>query len=110
MIGYRYLIDRKESEFAILEVDLAEYLNVPFVKCSYDCINSHKYQDKEEIKYRKAEAKGSIAMTTNLDYVINFEIYDTEENYNKNEGGYDGEVHELHYLKGNGNYIVITDI
>ena len=25
------------------------------------------------------------------------------------EGGYDGEVYELLYLKGNGNYIVITE-
>ena len=33
----------------------------------------------------------------------------TLEDYNMNDGGYDGEVYELLYLKGNGNYIVITD-
>lgn len=31
--------------------------------------------------------------------------------WNQNHaGGYDGEVHELHYLIGNGNYIVVTGI
>ena len=38
-----------------------------------------------------------------------YEKYATLEDYNMNDGGYDGEVYELLYLKGNGNYIVITE-
>lgn len=42
------------------------------------------------------------------DFIINYEKYKTKKDYETNEGGYDGEVHELLYLKGNGDYIVIT--
>ena len=44
------------------------------------------------------------------DYIINYEKYNTLDGYKQNNGGYDGEVYELLYLKGNGNYIVITNI
>ena len=49
-------------------------------------------------------------MTSMLDYIINYEKYETKEDYDKHDGGYDGEVYELLYLKGNGNYIVITAV
>lgn len=108
----RYFLHRNESELREIEKDLANYLGVPFVRCSYDAVNSHKYQDKDEITYRKNEVE-KIAdedMTSILDYIINYEKYETKEDYDKHEGGYDREVYELLYLKGNGNYIVITGI
>ena len=84
MIGNRYELKKNEDELVKIEKDLAKYLNVPFVRCSYDMVNSHKYKDANEVKYRK------------------------KEEYDAQDGGYDGEVYELLYLKGNGNYIVIT--
>lgn len=109
MIGNRYELKKDEAELKEIENDLAKYLNVPFVKCSYDNVNSHKYKDKNEIGYRNKEA-----METGLydmcDYIINYEKYNTLDGYKQNNGGYDGEVYELLYLKGNGNYIVITNI
>ena len=57
MIGNRYELKRNEKELLEIEKDLAEYLKVPFVKCSYDGINSHKYKDKHEVEHRKKEAK-----------------------------------------------------
>lgn len=108
----RYFLHRNESELREIEKDLAKYLGVPFVRCSYDAVNSHKYRDKDEITYRKEEVKsiGDESMTSILDYIINYEKYETKEAYDENSGGYDGEVYELLYLKGNGNYIVITSI
>ena len=53
MIGNRYELKRNEKELLEIEKDLAEYLKVPFVKCSYDSVNSHKYKDKQEVEYRK---------------------------------------------------------
>lgn len=41
----RYLLEDHEAEFKQIEKDLAKYLGVPFVKCSYDQVNSHKHQD-----------------------------------------------------------------
>ena len=105
----RYLLKRNEMELKEIEKDLAEYLGCPFVRCAYDCVNSHKYQDKEEMKYRKESVEDAYD-TTILDYIINYEIYSTKESYetyNNGNGGDDGRVHELYYLKGNGNYIVI---
>lgn len=108
----RYFLHRDESELREIENDLAEYLGVPFVRCSYDAVNSHKYKDKTEVSYRRLEVKsvGDAYMTTVLDYIINYEKYETEEDYNANNGSDDGEVYELLYLKGNGNYIVITAV
>lgn len=105
----RYLLKRNEAELREIEKDLARELEVPFVRCSYDSINSHKYQDKEEIKYRREEVykEDDADFSAMLDYVINYEIYLDKESYDENMGGEDGEVHELHYLKGNGRYIVI---
>lgn len=108
MRGNRYKLQRNEKELREIEKDLAEYLNVPFVRCGYDGVNSHKYKDKDEIKHRKKEAKET-GLWNLCDYVINYEKYRTLDDYNADEGGYDGEVHELLYLKGNGNYIVITE-
>ena len=48
-----------------------------------------------------------------LDYIINYEIYSTKEDYdtcNDGNGGDDGQVHELYYLKGKGRYIVIVGL
>lgn len=108
MIGTRYEIMRNEKELEWIERDLALYLKVPYVRCSYDDINSHKYKDKEEIKYRKQCVKNEEADDDILDYVINYELYETKEDYDEHSGGYDGEVYELHYLKTNGNSIYIT--
>lgn len=107
MIGNRYELKRNEKELREIEKDLAKYLKVPFVRCSYDDVNSHKYKDKHEVEYRKKEAK-EFGLWGMCDYIINYEKYETLEDYNMNDGGYDGEVYELLYLKGNGNYIVIT--
>ena len=107
MIGNRYTLN-DEKELLEIEKDLADYLKVPYVRCSYDCINSHKYKDKHEVEYRKKEAKMT-GLWHMCDYIINYEKYKTKEDYMSDTWGYDGEVHELLYLKGNGNYIVITD-
>lgn len=109
MVLRRYLLNENEAELREIEKDLAEYLDVPFVRCSYDCINSHKYQDEEEISYRRTQIEIADD-TTMLDYIINYEIYSTEEDYEDNCGGDDGEVYELHYLEGNGKYIVIVGV
>ncbi len=107
MIGNKYELKRNEKELLEIEKDLAKYLSVPFVKCSYDCVNSHKYKDKQEVDHRKQEAKET-GFWDMCDFVINYEKYETKEDYETNDGGYDGEVYELLYLKGNGPYIVIT--
>lgn len=57
MIGNRYELKQNEKELLEIEKNLAEYLKVPFVKCSYDSVNSHKYKDKHEIEYRKKQEK-----------------------------------------------------
>ena len=76
----RYLLRRNEAELIEIEKDLSKHLNVPFVKCSYDCVNSHKHQNKEEMKYRKKNVEDEDD-TTMLDYIINYEIYSTKEDY-----------------------------
>ena len=106
MIGNRYTLN-DGKELLEIEKDLADYLKVPYVRCGYDCINSHQSEDKNEVEYRKKEAEKS-GLWNMCDFVINYEKYKTKENYTSNAGGYDGEVHELLYLKGNGDYIVIT--
>lgn len=60
MIGNKYELKRNEKELLEIEKDLAKYLSVPFVKCSYDCVNSHKYKDKQEVDHRKQEAKETV--------------------------------------------------
>ena len=52
MIGNRYELKKDEMELREIEKDLVRYLNVPFVRCSYDDVNSHKHKDKNEIEYR----------------------------------------------------------
>lgn len=94
LIGKRYDIDRKETELRELEKDM-EKITGYFVRCSYDCIWSHKY--------KKEKREG-------LDFIINYELYETEEERDECNGGFDGEVHEIFYLKGNGKYIVITEV
>ena len=47
MIGNKYELKRNEKELLEIEKDLAKYLSIPFVKCSYDCVNSHKHKDKQ---------------------------------------------------------------
>lgn len=107
MVGNRYELKKNEKELLEIEKDLAEHLGVPFVKCSYDSVNSHNYEDKHEVKSRKKFAKET-GFWGMCDFIINYEKYETKEDYEENTGGYDGEVYELQYLKGNGNYIVIT--
>ena len=107
MIGNRQELKKNEDELVKIEKDLAKYLNVPFVRCSYDMVNSHKYKDANEVKYRKKEAKKT-GLWNMCDFIINYEKCKTKEEYDAQDGGYNGEIYELLYLKGNGNYIVIT--
>ena len=97
LIGKHYDIDRKESELREIEKDLEKALGC-FVRCAYDCAWSHKYKrEKQE----------------DTDYIINYELYETLEDKGTcadGNGGFDGEVHEIFYLKGNGKYIVITEV
>ena len=108
MVGNRYTIRKDEGELLQIEKDLSAYLGVPYVKCSYDAVNSHNYKDKSKIAHRKRVAKES-GLWNMCDFIINYEKYETKEDYEADDGGYDGEVYELLYLKGNGNYIVITE-
>lgn len=101
LIGLRYYTDDQESELRKIEDALRYYLfgEHIWVKCAYDQVWSHKYQSEEE--HRES------------DFVINYELYETEKDRDTERnglGGFDGEVHELFYLKGNGDYIVITEI
>ena len=48
MIGNKYELKKNEKELIEIEKDLASYLKVPFVRCSYDNVNSHKYKDSDE--------------------------------------------------------------
>lgn len=97
LIGERYETDRKESELRKLEEDLEKALGC-FVKCAYDYTWSHKHKEEK---------------MEDTDYIINYELYETledKETEADGNGGYDGEVHEIFYLKGNGKYIVITEV
>ena len=97
LIGRHYDIDRKESELRKIESDLEKALCC-FIKCGYDWSWSHKHKEEK---------------LEDTDYIINYELYDTledKETEADGNGGYDGEVHELFYLKGNGKYIVITGV
>ena len=94
IFGRRYELKRDESELKKIEKDLAQYLGVPFVRCAYDCVYSHKYRDKNEEKIRKEMGD---------DYIINYEIFDSKEDYEDNYAcGIDGEVNEIYYLLCNG--------
>ena len=46
MLGNHYTLQENEDELREIEKDLAAYLDVPFVKCEYDAVNSHKCQAK----------------------------------------------------------------
>lgn len=97
LIGERYDTDRRENELRKLETDLGKALGC-FVKCSYDFAWSHKHKEEKR---------------EDTDFIINYELYETAEDKETEadgNGGFDGEVHELFYLKGNGQYIVITEV
>lgn len=66
------------------------------------------YRDKHEVEQRKKEARKT-GLWDICDFIINYEKHKTKKAYDANNGDYDGEVYELLYLKGNGNYIVITE-
>ena len=83
MLGQHYTLHENEDELREIEKDLAAYLDVPFVKCEYDAVNSHKYQDKHEVKYRETCAKETECWDA-CDYIINYELYKTKEDYDKN--------------------------
>ena len=92
-----YILTDNEEELRQIERDLEEKLGC-FVKCGYDSCWSHKYQEEQR---------------EDADYIINYELYLTAEDKKtegNGNGGVDGEVHELFYLKGNGDYIVITEV
>ena len=80
MVGNRYTIRKDEGELLQIEKDLAAYLGVPYVKCSYDAVNSHNYKDKSEIAHRKRVAKES-GLWNMCDFIINYEKYETKEDY-----------------------------
>lgn len=97
LVGNRYFINEKEKELEMIEADLEKALGC-FVRCAYDCVWSHKHKEEDR---------------ENIDYIINYELYKTPEDKAtcaNGNGGFDGEVHELFYLKGNGEYIVITEV
>ena len=97
MVGKRYDTNRRKDELREIEADLEKALGC-FVKCAYDYAWSHKHKEEKR---------------EDTDFIINYELYETEEDKATEcdgNGGYDGEVHELFYLKGNGQYIVITEV
>lgn len=75
-----------------IEEFLAEEIGVPYVHCSYDSHCSHMAKNKEELAYRIKN--GTLSPD---EYIINYELYKTEKDYQENKGGYDGEVYELIY-------------
>ena len=86
------------------------YCEVICGKCGALACNSKYYKNAFTISSLKENTKDwiwddKLAM---CDFIINYEKYETKEDYEAKAGGYDGEVYELRYLKGNGNYIVIT--
>lgn len=86
-----YRIDESKFE-SELEKELANELNVPYVRCSYcgDC--SHLFST-DELEFRYTNG-----FLNKGEYVINYEMYNTKEEYdNMYCGGFDGEVHELIY-------------
>ena len=99
LIGKRYYTGHgkavnRERELRSIEMDLEDIFGC-YVKCAYDPIWSHRHKEEKR----------------RMDYIINYELYETKEDRDdKFKGGMDGEVHELYYLKGNGNYIVITEV
>lgn len=78
MIGNKYELKRNEKELLEIEKDLAKHLKVPFVKCSYDGVNSHKYEDKHELESRKKFAKET-GFWDMCDFIINYEKYKTKK-------------------------------
>ena len=97
----RYKTYEDEFELRCLETELAAELNVPYVRCEYDGNCSHKVSS-EELDYRRKEG-----ILDKNEYVINYEIYNTKEDRDRNEGGVDGEVHELIYAITKGTHISI---
>ena len=105
MIGNRYKLHEDESELLAIEKDLAKYLNVPYVKCTYDIVHSHKYFDVEELISRIETANETDCWDL-CDYVINFAIYYSKKSYESGKGN----IYELLYLTGNADYIVVTGL
>ena len=97
----KFKIFEDETELINIENFLAKELEVPYVKCSYDIFCSHKSKENHELEYRKQEG-----ILEPNEYVINYELYETTEDYKDNEGGYDGDVYELIYTIEN-DYIVV---
>ena len=94
LVGKRFYTNiDNETGLRELEDDLMEIYGC-FVKCAYDGVYSHKHEEEQR---------------DNCDYIINYELYEDEQSLINCNGGYDAEVHELFYLKGNGDYIVITE-
>ena len=87
MIGNKYELKQNEEELLEIEKDLAKHLKVPFVKCSYDGVNSHKYEDKHELESRKKFAKET-GFWDMCDFIINY------EKYKKNNHNYKRKVEQ----------------
>ncbi len=101
----RYKTYEDEYELRCLERELAAELGVPYVRCGYDADCSHKAGLTDELNYRR-----EYGVLNKNEYVINYEIYDTKEEYdNKYKGGSDGEVHELIYTTTKGTVISVKD-
>lgn len=100
----KYKTYEDEYELRVLETELAAELGVPYIKCEYDGECSNKAGLTEELKYRREEG-----ILDKNEYVINYEVYDTKEDRDKNEGGIDGEVYELIYTTTKGDYIFVKE-
>ena len=109
IIFKRFKPTDEETELRLIENLLKEKLGRPFVRCSYDCICSHKYKDTEEFNHRLKTAKET-EMPELTDFIINYEIFNSQKEWAANNGGFDDEVHELKYLVDNAGYIVIVDM
>ena len=98
----KYKTYEDEYELRCLEKELAAELKVPYVRCGYDSSCSH-ISSNEELEYRREEN-----LLGKDEYIINYEIYNTEESRDDiYTGGIDGEVHELIYTATDGNYILV---
>lgn len=107
MVGRHYYIDNEESELKAIEKDLEEIYGC-YIKAGYDCAWSHKENlESERVARNEIASFFDDCSCEILDWVINYELYQTLKDKNADVGGFDGEVYELHYLVGNGDYIVI---
>lgn len=98
----KYQTDVNESELRCIERELAAKLKVPYVRCAYDTECSHKTGLTDELSYRRKEE-----ILGENEYVINYEMYNTKEDYDKGKCSIDGTVHELIYTVTKDNYISV---